>query len=335
VNGQQIISGNSSAEPRGVNAMDDIDETIETIDQEESEEIEMKNDEIIPENEDEGEKYIIERIISHKGHKSQKNKMKFKVRWQGYGPSEDTFEKYKDLKDNLRLYEYLKKKKMDSLIPKEYRDEEEEKEIQSEERGENSKETVSKRKMRQKAKEVGYSAQEFMHILNENLNQRGVTIEEGNIASKDFADWTTHKCDEEEFYLDYAINSFYVIDNDQEVQIEAEEGYKAVRDNVPRRFDKALADPDWGEAARTELDTIFNLTKCVIKVDQEIAKQLIKDGANCLRLIPVYEEKEKEGKLVRKVRLVADGRYHAIYGKTFLSNAKKRRICYIVTYYSK
>jgi len=34
-------------------------------------------------------------------------------------------------------------------------------------------------------------------------------------------------------------------------------------------------------------------------------------------MIPVYEEKIKNGKLVRKVRLVADGRFHHKHGNTY------------------
>jgi hypothetical protein len=92
---------------------------------------------------------------------------------------------------------------------------------------------------------------------------------------------------------------------------------RAVTENVPKNFTAALNDPVWGDAARKELHTVTDATGAMIKVDPFIAKDHIRQGADVLRMISVYEEKIKEGKLVRKVRLVADGRFHKNHGPTY------------------
>jgi hypothetical protein len=56
----------------------------------------------------------------------------------------------------------------------------------------------------------------------------------------------------------------------------------------------------------------------MIKVDPEVARRAIHEGqADLMYLFPVYEEKIKEGVLVEKVRLVADGRTHHHAGQTY------------------
>jgi hypothetical protein len=60
---------------------------------------------------------------------------------------------------------------------------------------------------------------------------------------------------------------------------------------VPRNFTAALHDPVWGDAARKELHTVTEATGAMIKVDAEIAKDHIRQGADVLRMISVYEEK--------------------------------------------
>jgi hypothetical protein len=128
----------------------------------------------------------------------------------------------------------------------------------------------------------------------------------------------------ENIFFDFTLNCYLVVDDyTTDLNVEQEEGFAAVKIGVPRRFDLALKDPVWGEAARSEWDTLTKSTRCIVDVDQEIAKQNIADGADCLSLIPVYEEKIKDGKLVRKVRLVANGKYHKQFGSTYAPTPSK------------
>ena len=78
-----------------------------------------------------------------------------------------------------------------------------------------------------------------------------------------------------------------------------------------------MSDPYWGEPARNEFNTITKETHTCVEIDKEIAQEMIKNGAQVLRILTVYEEKEKEGKTVRKVRLVADGRTHRPASSTY------------------
>jgi len=45
-----------------------------------------------------------------------------------------------------------------------------------------------------------------------------------------------------------------------------EDGYRAVVG--PRKFEMALSDLDWGEAARTELETVTTATRTIVEVDK-------------------------------------------------------------------
>jgi hypothetical protein len=54
-----------------------------------------------------------------------------------------------------------------------------------------------------------------------------------------------------------------------------------------------------------------------VKVAKDIALEDIKNGANCLKILMVFEEKLKDGVLVRKVRMVGDGRYHTNVAETY------------------
>ncbi len=93
-------------------------------------------------------------------------------------------------------------------------------------------------------------------------------------------------------------------------------GYKAVTVGVSKNFVAALKDPEWGEPARKEFHTIIQTTGAIIEVDQEIAVGDIKNGADCLLMLAVYEEKIKEGVNV-KVRLVALEKTQAQVGETY------------------
>ena len=146
-----------------------------------------------------------------------------------------------------------------------------------------------------------------------------------------FVDWTTHN--EESYYLSLVTNTYIVISDGRssrdeitincnrhephEEAVKEEDSYRAVTENIPKNFTAALHDPLWGEPARVEFDTIVVDTKAVVEIDRQIARAHIENGAEVLRIIPVYEEKIKNGQLVRKVRLVADGRFHTKHGQTY------------------
>ena len=81
----------------------------------------------------------------------------------------------------------------------------------------------------------------------------------------------------------------------------------------PKTFPQAQRDPVWGEPARLE----FDATKSLVRMDTSVARHHIQQGAEVLYMIPVYEEKMKEGKLVRKVRLVVNGKHYNKHGSTY------------------
>ena len=147
-----------------------------------------------------------------------------------------------------------------------------------------------------------------------------------NEAIAYFADWSNHTDDQVDMYYSVAEHKFYTFDQSMRhqlgkstgsyyaVSVEGEEPYseeahRAVTKNVPKSFPAALQHPEWSEAATTEWTTILD-AKTLIKVDAAVAREAIKNGADMVILFPVYEEKEKEGRIVKKVRLVANGKTH-------------------------
>ena len=55
---------------------------------------------------------IVERIVSHTGNSNYRKKMKFEVKWLGYGPEENTMEPWTSELWNLEvMHEYLAKSK--------------------------------------------------------------------------------------------------------------------------------------------------------------------------------------------------------------------------------
>ena len=111
--------------------------------------------------------------------------------------------------------------------------------------------------------------------------------------------------------------------------------YKAVTVGVPKTFTLALQDPIWGEAARKEYNTIMVETKAVVECNQEIAKAHVRNGAEVLRMLAVYEEKEKDGQLVRKVRLVvANGKQHNVHGATYSPTPSREEFLIFMHYFA-
>ena len=58
------------------------------------------------------------KIIAHTGVKTDKTKMDFLVRWEGFKETHDSWLPWKELRANIKLHEYLRTNKMASLIPK-------------------------------------------------------------------------------------------------------------------------------------------------------------------------------------------------------------------------
>jgi hypothetical protein len=69
------------------------------------------------------EVYLVEKIISHTGDPRRKADMKFRVRWLGFGPDDDTLEGWSSLRNNWVFHRYLREQGLRQLIPAEFRDE--------------------------------------------------------------------------------------------------------------------------------------------------------------------------------------------------------------------
>lgn len=130
-----------------------------------------------------------------------------------------------------------------------------------------------------------------------------------------FVDWSTHTT--ESCYLSFATGHFIIIQEDVQHHIDPTDvSYRAVKG--PPTFAAAMIDPAWREAATKEFGQVIAENTTVVSFDIAEARRLVAAGeAEVLWLIPVYEEKIKDGALVRKVRLVADGRQHTKHGPTY------------------
>jgi hypothetical protein len=159
-----------------------------------------------------------------------------------------------------------------------------------------------------------------------------------------FVDWTNHENDDM-YYLSFVDQSLICVTNDHnknyieensiidnDDNINDEECFRAVKTNVPKTFADALKDPIWGEAARKEFNTIMIETKAIVNIDQALAKKYVNNGADILYMLAIYEEKIKDGQLVRKVRLVANGRQHFNHGPTY-SPTPSREEAFILLHY--
>jgi hypothetical protein len=124
------------------------------------------------------------------------------------------------------------------------------------------------------------------------------------------------------YYLDYETKQIYQISEETDYNnpsvietIAREEvmGFKAVAG--PKSFSEALKSPKWGVPCNIEKSTITDGP--MILLPPAIALEAVRKGANLLRIFPVFEQKEKEGKIVYKVRLVIDGSKHTNHGNTY------------------
>jgi hypothetical protein len=147
-----------------------------------------------------------------------------------------------------------------------------------------------------------------------------------------FTDWSTHEPGNLYWSLsDFAFVSFESdapegVEVEELIKEDIEEGYRAVTENVPKNWEAALKDPKWGVPAQTEINTIL-AAKAMVQVKRELALDAIRNhNADLMYLFPVYEEKVKEGQLVYKVRLVADGRTHKSAGETYSATPSREEL---------
>jgi hypothetical protein len=54
------------------------------------------------------DEYVVEKIVEHRGPIRNKNKLEFRIRWQGYEENEDTWLRWRDVKDLAALDVYLR-----------------------------------------------------------------------------------------------------------------------------------------------------------------------------------------------------------------------------------
>lgn len=69
----------------------------------------------------EQEEFLIEAIIAHRGDRTRRKTMEFKVRWAGYDSSHDSWEPYSNLRDTDQLLDYLKANNLKALINKKHK----------------------------------------------------------------------------------------------------------------------------------------------------------------------------------------------------------------------
>lgn len=153
-----------------------------------------------------------------------------------------------------------------------------------------------------------------------------------------FVDWSQHNSDSEKFYYSFTDNAYVTVCNDDNAysippdpaSFHTEDCFRAIRENVPRTFSQALSDPEWGDAARIEFQTIFVDTRAAVEIPADLARFHIDNGAEVLRFMPVYEEKVKEGRTVRKVRLVINGSKHHKHGATYSATPSRETFLLIL-----
>ena len=306
-------------------------------------------------------------ILAHKGKPKKRTKMQFQVRWKGYDPSHDQWLPWSELKNIWVLHNYLRDNQLGHLIPRcfqlpnesteqrndsvdqsqivsaESRGDEHEIEHKNEQQETNVENDTNvsnpythaadrdKTKMLKQVLQWG-TREERMKRRQETISSFLAELnEQSKTYTKEvsyFVDWSRHT--DESIYFSFSLNAYICIEQDQTYDIDpTEEGYRAVTQGVPNGFNAAMVDQKWGDAARTEFETITTATGTLVEVNKQIADENIRNGAQVLRLLAVYEEKVRDGVTVEKVRLVADGRTHHIHGPTY-SSTPNREECMIL-----
>ncbi len=64
------------------------------------------------------QEFLIDTILAHRGDRTRRSTMEFKVRWLGFGDTYDSWEPYANLRDTASLTEYLSANRLKSLLPK-------------------------------------------------------------------------------------------------------------------------------------------------------------------------------------------------------------------------
>ena len=64
--------------------------------------------------------FFVEKIISYKGDLNKVSTLTFYVKWLGYDDTHNTFEPWKELKDNIKLHEFLKQTNLSRIIPRKF-----------------------------------------------------------------------------------------------------------------------------------------------------------------------------------------------------------------------
>ena len=116
-----------------------------------------------------------------------------------------------------------------------------------------------------------------------------------------YVDWTNFvnatDTNDQVYYYSFKQNAYLAFDSsdppppDYHTSLTADspiyKGYRAIiRENVPKSFAKALLDPEWGDPARSELNTIVEENNAIVCIDPELDLQHIRDGAEVLYMHP-------------------------------------------------
>ena len=109
-----------------------------------------------------------------------------------------------------------------------------------------------------------------------------------------------------------------VIDNSMEPA--DPEAYYAIKG--PKKADQAYRSAEWKDALCAEVDN-FTDNKKLLPITKEFRDILLQQGVSECRMQLVYEEKMKDGKLVRKVRMVVGGHRQDVHGETFSQTPHK------------
>jgi len=65
--------------------------------------------------------FAIEQILTHRGDPKRKSSMEFKIHWQGYDSSVDTWEPWKAVRNIPALHSYLVSVGLAKLVPREHK----------------------------------------------------------------------------------------------------------------------------------------------------------------------------------------------------------------------
>jgi hypothetical protein len=68
--------------------------------------------------------FVVKTLMSgwHSGNETQKSQMDFLVKWEGLDEAYNRWLPWKELRNNVKLHEYLRVVKLGKLIPKEHRE---------------------------------------------------------------------------------------------------------------------------------------------------------------------------------------------------------------------